>query len=138
MKSVHLTKTFPDVTKNTLPKICPNELHSWLKYNFAKPIAADLPTLILTLEYILSDFERKNIKSTYEVIFHYTTDSGYNAMQLCQMFYKAFESAIIDFKSTFLKEGFMNYPLQNISAPVINNVFPLLKELYYPRNTDAN
>ena len=138
MKSEHLTKTLPDVTKNTLPKICPGDLHSWLKYNFAKPIAADLPTLILTLEYILSDFERKDIKSTYEVTFHYTTDPGCNPLQICQMFYKAIESGITDFKTIFLKEGFMNYPLQNISAPVFSNVFPLLKELYYPRNTDAN
>jgi hypothetical protein len=138
MKSVHLTKTLPDVTKNTLPKICPNDLHSWLRYSFAKPVKSDVPTLILTLEYILSDFERTNIKSTYEVIFHYTTDADYNPMQLCQMFYKAIESAITDFKIIFLKEGFMKYPLQNISAPVFNNVFPLLKELYYPRNTDVN
>jgi len=138
MKSEHVTKTLPDVIKNTLPKICPNDLHSWFKYNFAKPIQSDVPTLIVTLEYTLSDLERKDIKSAYLVTFHYTTDSGYNPMQLSQMFYKAVESAIIDFKSTFLKEGFMNYPLQNISAPVFDVIFPLLKELYYPHNTDTN
>ena len=97
-----------------------------------------MPTLILKLEFILSDFERTSIKSTYEVIFHYQTDPGYNPMQICQMFYKAIESGIIDFKIIFLNEGFINYPVQNIAAPVFNNVFPLLKELYYPPNTGEN
>ena len=138
MTSLHLTKTLPDITKNTLPKTCANDLHNRFKYNFAKAIKSDVPTLILTLEYILSDFERKNIKSTYEVIFHYTTDPGYNPMQVCQIFYKAIESGITDFKIVFLKEGFMNYPLQNISAPAFDKVFPLLKELYYTRNTEKN
>ena len=139
MDEIKVTKTNPVVTKNTLPTQCPTSLHGWLKYDFGKPLKpTEKPTMVLTLEYILSDFKREIINSSYEIKFEYTTLPIYNPMQICQIFHRSIEIGIEDFKIQFIKEGFTKYPLHNIIAPSFEQAFAILKELYYPPDVEEN
>ena len=138
MEVPKLTKAFV-WKKDKMNKGFITDSHIWYKYDFGKPLKpVNNPTLVLTLEFIVSDVNRKNVFGSYEVRFEYTTLEEYNPLQICQLFHKATEIGVDDFKDYFIKDGYNEYDLEKIISPTFEEVFPTLKELYYPLNFDMN
>ncbi len=132
MDNPKLTKTLPEVKSNTLPRIFPKGLHGWLRYDFGTPDNKETPTLILNLEFVASNYNRSQITGSYKVRFEFTTEQKYNPLQICQIFHKATQIGIEDFKTQFSKEDLLNYPINKIKSPSFEDVFPALKKLFYP------
>lgn len=134
-EDIKILKSEP-IVKNTLPLIFDKKLNDAVfKYDFGKPMTMSFPEMNLGLEYI--SYKRNGDKDddrigSLLVTTSFTITSVHHLYNYFQIFQAFTEREIIDFKGRFNSLGLINYPLERITIPSFDDMFPILKELYQP------